>query len=291
MSELFDFDQPDQYAVMGNPINHSKSPQIHTAFAQETGQFIKYTAIHVDVGGFAQAVSHFQGHGGRGLNVTVPFKLDAWKMSDTLSERAKRAGAVNTLILQEDGNIHGDNTDGMGLVNDIVEHLGWAIEQQRILILGAGGASRGVIGPILEKKPASLYIVNRTASRATELVSLFSDMKSTETETLAAGGYDSLIGQQFDLVINATAASLQGEVPPLPDDLLSESGCCYDMMYAAQPTAFMAWASQHGVSKISDGLGMLVGQAAESFTLWRKVRPSVAPVIQAIRQSMSEACG
>ena len=137
MSNIFDFDKPDQYAVMGNPINHSKSPQIHTAFAKETGQFIEYTAIHVDVGGFAQAVSHFQAHGGKGLNVTVPFKLDAWKLSDTLSERAQRAGAVNTLILNNDGSVDGDNTDGIGLVNDIKEHLGWPLAQQKVLILGA----------------------------------------------------------------------------------------------------------------------------------------------------------
>ncbi len=290
MSDIFDFDRPDRYAVMGNPITHSKSPQIHTAFARQTDQNIDYTAIHVDVGGFAQAVSHFQGHGGKGLNVTVPFKLDAWKLADSLSERAQRAGAVNTLILNEDGSIEGDNTDGIGLVNDIIGHLGWTIEQQRILILGAGGASRGVIGPILDNKPAALYIANRTASRAFELADLFSNIKSTDRRSTSihidAGGYETLTGQQFDLVINATAASLQGEVPPLPDDLVSPSGCCYDMMYAAQPTAFMQWASQHGVAKIADGLGMLVGQAAESFALWRGIRPNVTPVIQSIRQTM-----
>jgi shikimate dehydrogenase len=281
MSDLFDFDKPDQYAVMGNPINHSKSPQIHTAFAQETGQHIIYSAIHVDVGGFSQAVSHFQGHGGKGLNVTVPFKLDAWKLADSLSERAKRAGAVNTLVLGKDGYIEGDNTDGLGLVNDIVEHLKWPIAQQRVLILGAGGAARGVLGPLLEKHPAQLFIANRTASKAVELADLFADMATVE-----AGGYDSLNGRQFDLVINATAASLQGEVPPLPDDLLSPEGCCYDMMYGNKPTAFMQWAQQHGVRHISDGLGMLVGQAAESFRIWRGVKPSVAPVIKTIRNSI-----
>lgn len=281
MTDLFDFDKPDQYAVMGNPINHSKSPQIHRAFAQETAQNIEYNAIHVDVGGFAQAVSHFQGHGGKGLNVTVPFKLEAWKLADTLSERAQRAGAVNTLILEKDGHIQGDNTDGIGLVSDIMEHLGWPIAQQKILILGAGGAARGVLGPILDNQPASVYIANRTASKAVDLASLFADMGNIE-----GGGYDAIVGQQFDLVINATAASLQGEVPPLPDDLISPGGYCYDMMYGDKPTAFMQWAQQHGVSKISDGLGMLVGQAAESFTLWRGVRPAVTPVIQAIRHSM-----
>lgn len=286
MSDIFDFEKPDIYAVMGNPISHSKSPQIHTAFALETEQKIEYTAIHVDVGGFSQAVSHFQGHGGRGLNVTVPFKLDAWKMADSLTERAKRAGAVNTLILSKDGAIKGDNTDGVGLVNDIIDHLGWVISQKRVLILGAGGASRGVIGPILEKKPQSLTIANRTASKATELARLFADMKDKETQAIEAGGYDFLTGRQFDLVINATAASLHGEVPPLPDGLLASDGCCYDMMYAAQATAFMRWAEQQGVTQISDGLGMLVGQAAESFYVWRGIRPAVTPVIHSIKKSM-----
>lgn len=287
MSDIFDFDKPDLYAVMGNPINHSKSPQIHTAFALETGEKIEYSAIHVDVGGFVQAVSHFQGHGGKGLNVTVPFKLDAWKMADSLTDRAKRAGAVNTLILGKEGDIKGDNTDGVGLVNDIIDHLGWEITQKRILILGAGGASRGVIGPILDKKPLTLSIANRTASKAVDLANLFSDMKDNDTKKVDGGGYDALPGQQFDLIINATAASLQGEVPPLPDDLIAQGGCCYDMMYSAQPTAFMQWAKEHGVTHISDGLGMLVGQAAESFSIWRGIRPSVAPVIKKIQESMS----
>ncbi|WP_198263113.1 shikimate dehydrogenase [sulfur-oxidizing endosymbiont of Gigantopelta aegis] len=286
MSDIFDFDKPDRYAVMGNPINHSKSPQIHSAFAKETGQKLEYTAIHVDVGGFAQAVSHFQAHGGKGLNVTVPFKLDAWKLADTLTERATKAGAVNTLILEKNGDIQGDNTDGVGLVNDIINHLGWSIAQQRVLILGAGGASRGVIGPILEHQPKSLTIANRTASKAAELVELFSDVKADNTQAIVGGSYDALNGQQFDLVINATAASLKGEVPPIPDNILASNACCYDMMYAAQPTAFMLWASEHGVTQISDGLGMLVGQAAESFTIWRGVRPSVVPVIASIKAAL-----
>ncbi len=286
MSDLFDFDKPDLYAVMGNPINHSKSPQIHHAFARETGQKLEYTAIHVDHGGFAQAVSHFQAHGGKGLNVTVPFKQDAWKLSDSLTPRATRAGAVNTLVLGSDGSITGDNTDGVGLVNDIVDHLGWDIAQKRVLILGAGGASRGVIGPVLEKNPQTLFIVNRTASKAVELADSFANMKHPETQSLEAGGYDAIKGKQFELIINATAASLLGEVPPLPDDLLAADACCYDMMYAAEPTPFMLWAEQHGAAQISDGLGMLVGQAAESFFIWRGVRPSVAPVINSIRQAM-----
>lgn len=284
MSDIFDFDQADRYAVMGNPINHSKSPQIHTSFAQQTEQKIEYTAIHVDVGGFNQAVSHFQAHGGKGLNVTVPFKLDAWRLSDSLSDRAKRAGAVNTLVLKSDGSIEGDNTDGVGLVNDIMEHLGWPLTHQRVLILGAGGASRGVIGPILDQQPVSLFIANRTASKAVELANLFSDMN--DQTNIQAGGYDALDGQQFDLIINATAASLQGEVPPLPENLLASPAYCYDMMYANKPTAFMLWAEHRGVQNISDGLGMLVGQAAESFYIWRGKKPQVSEVIQTIRQSI-----
>lgn len=286
MSDIFDFDKADLYAVMGNPIKHSKSPQIHSAFALQTGQKLEYSAIHVDIGGFAQAVRHFQGHGGKGLNVTVPFKLDAWKLSDTLTQRAKRAGAVNTLSLAENGKIEGDNTDGVGLVNDIVDHLGWTIKQKKILILGAGGASRGVIGPILDKEPYSLTIANRTAVKASELASTFEDCKTAETRLLIGGGYDALEGQQFDLIINATAASLQGEVPPLPDNIVTAETCCYDMMYAAEPTAFMQWAQQQGAVNISDGLGMLVGQAAESFLIWRGVKPEVKPVINSIRNAM-----
>ncbi|MCK5665909.1 MAG: shikimate dehydrogenase, partial [Thiotrichaceae bacterium] len=239
MSDLFDFDKPELYAVMGNPINHSKSPQIHQAFALQTDQKLEYTAIHVDAGGFAQAVSHFQAHGGKGLNVTVPFKLDAWKLSDSLTERARKAGAVNTLILEKDGSIKGDNTDGIGLVNDIIEHLGWSITQKRILILGAGGASRGVIGPILDNTPKSVTIANRTAAKASELAAFFHDHKTTQTQEINGGGYNALEGKQFDLIINATSASLHGEVPPLPDKIVSSDTCCYDMMYAAQPTAFM----------------------------------------------------
>jgi shikimate dehydrogenase len=281
MSDLFDFDKPDQYAVMGNPINHSKSPQIHQAFAKETGQNLEYSAIHVDLGGFDQAVSHFQGHGGKGLNVTVPFKLEAWNLADELSDRAKRAGAVNTLILGMNGHIKGDNTDGIGLVNDILDNLHWSIKNKQVLMLGAGGAARGVLGPLLDNEPASLFIANRTASKARELASLFTDLGKVE-----GGGFDSLPGKTFDLVINATAASLQGEVPPLPDDLIAPEGCCYDMMYGDKPTAFMQWAEQHGVKHVSDGLGMLVGQAAVSFRLWRGVKPSVQPVIAQIRHGL-----
>lgn len=281
MGDIFDFDKAAKYAVMGNPINHSKSPQIHTAFARQTGQKIEYTAIQVDLGGFDQAVSHFQAHGGKGLNITVPFKLEAYQLADSLTGRAQRAGAVNTLMFQDDGSMLGDNTDGVGLVNDIIEHLHWPIKGQRLLILGAGGAARGVLGPLLEHIPASLMIANRTLATAQSLADDFADLGHIET-----GGYDSLDDRHFDLVINATAASLQGEVPPLPDELLSSNAHCYDLMYASRPTAFMQWASQHQAAQIADGLGMLVGQAAESFFVWRGVKPEVAPVIKAVRELM-----
>ncbi len=281
MANMFDFDKAAKYAVMGNPIQHSKSPQIHTAFALQTGQNIEYSAIQVDLGGFAQAVRHFQGHGGKGLNVTVPFKLEAYQLADKLTERAQRAGAVNTLVFQDDGNVLGDNTDGIGLVNDIMQNLHWPLNQQRVLILGAGGAARGILGPLLDQHPAAVTIANRTVTTAQSLADDFADLGNLDT-----GGYESLSGRQFDLLINATAASLQGEVPPLADDLLSATAHCYDLMYASQPTAFMQWAMQHHAAHIADGLGMLVGQAAESFFVWRGVRPEVTPVINSMRASM-----
>jgi shikimate dehydrogenase len=286
MTDIFDFQHRDRYAVMGNPIQHSKSPQIHQEFAKTTQQKIEYSAIHVDLGGFKQAVSHFQGHGGKGLNVTVPFKLDAWKMADSLTKRAQLAGAVNTLMLLDNGDIQGDNTDGVGLVNDIIDHLGWSIKNKKVLILGAGGASRGIIGPILEQLPQSLFIANRTLAKATELAQLFAK-STTVLNGIRGGGYESLNGEQFDLVINATAASLHGKLPPLPDNLLTSESYCYDLMYASEATPFMRWAKQHQAAHISDGLGMLVGQAAESFALWRSIKPEVKPVIEMMRKQLT----
>lgn len=289
MSDLFDFDpSPDNYAVMGNPINHSKSPQIHGQFAKQTGQNMDYQAIHVDLGGFTQAVRNFQANGGKGLNITVPFKLEAYRLADTLSPRAERAGAVNTFICHKDGTIEGDNTDGYGLVNDILDILKWSIAGKRVLILGAGGAARGIIEPILENKPELLFIANRTASKAIDLADDFNSLV-IEGSAISAGGYDTLQGQQFDLVLNATAASLQGELPPLPEDLLAADANCYDLMYGAEPTTFMRWAKTHGAQGIADGLGMLVGQAAESFYRWRDKRPEVVPVIDGIRAGLNSS--
>jgi len=281
MSSLFDFDKPALYAVMGNPVSHSKSPRIHGLFAEQTGQRIQYTAIQVDPGGFEQAVRNFTANGGRGLNVTVPFKTNAWELADSRTPRAELAGAVNTIVVRAQGVLHGDNTDGAGLVNDIVRNQNGSIADKAVLLLGAGGAARGVLGPLLEQRPGRLVIANRTADRAFSLAQNFSHLGA-----VAGCGFDDLAGRRFDLVINATSASLQGELPPLPDDLLASGAWCYDMMYGAAPTPFMLWAKDHRAGKVLDGLGMLVEQAAESFFIWRGVRPQTAPVIAALRREL-----
>ncbi|MDT8383426.1 MAG: shikimate dehydrogenase [Gammaproteobacteria bacterium] len=282
MSSLFDFDQPaDAYAVMGNPISHSRSPQIHAAFAAQTGQRIRYTAIQVDPGGFAQAVGNFFANGGKGLNVTVPFKREAWELAGERGPEAEQAGAVNTLLLNADGVLVGRNTDGIGLVRDILHNHGGVIAGQRVLLIGAGGAARGVLQPLLAQRPARLVIANRTASRAHQLAADFRPLGE-----VSGAAFGELAGQAFDLIINATAASLQGEVPPLPDEICTATSWCYDMMYAAEPTPFVRWARQHGAAQALDGLGMLVEQAAESFLHWRGVRPDTAPVIQQLRHEL-----
>ena len=283
MSDLFDFDvRKDSYAVMGNPITHSKSPLIHSLFAQQTNQKLEYTAIHVDLGGFEQAVGNFNASGGKGLNITVPFKQEAFAVVTEISDRAKRAGAVNTIKF-EGKKIIGDNTDGVGLVNDLTKNLQIELKDKRVLLMGAGGAARGVIAPLLAEHPALLIIANRTPDKAVSLAKAFADLGCVQ-----GCGYQLLEELQFDVVINATAASLQGEVPPLPDDMLAEHAVCYDMMYGAKPTAFMAWAAVHGAQTITDGLGMLVEQAAESFFIWRGVRPDTGPVIAAVREQLNK---
>lgn len=275
-------DKIDQYAVFGNPIKHSKSPQIHTAFAEQTGQSLHYRAHKVEVGRFADAAGQFFKNGGKGLNITVPFKLDAFDFADELSGRARRAGAVNTLALGDDQRIYGDNTDGVGMVRDIKDNLGWDLHDRRILILGAGGAVRGILGPLLKQNPTQVMVANRTAEKAQALAELFA-----ERGQVSGGGYDALDGRQFDLIINGTSASMSGDLPPLPGQLLSNEGCAYDMMYGADPTPFMRWAAAETAWAVSDGLGMLVEQAAESFCIWRGVRPDTKPVIELIRQSLS----
>lgn len=276
--------EKDKYAVFGNPIKQSKSPAIHACFAAQCGQAMQYRAVRVDEDRFTDAARRFFDGGGRGLNVTVPFKQDAYRFADQLSERAKRAGAVNTLKLGPDGKVQGDNTDGIGLVRDMVANLGWVVQGLRILIVGAGGAVRGVLEPLLRERPKELLIVNRTASKAEELAAEFGDLGAVE-----GGGYELIGERQFDLVINASSAGLAGEMPDLPSSLLTERSCCYDMVYGSEPTAFMRWSAHHAAWAVSDGLGMLVEQAAQSFYLWRGQRPETRPVINQIREAMEAA--
>ena len=287
MTDIFDFEPSiDEYAVMGNPVAHSKSPLIHSAFAQQTQQRIHYSAIQVDPGGFRQAVGNFFANGGKGLNVTVPFKQEAWQLADERSERAELAGAVNTL-LQHGERLYGDNTDGIGLVRDLVQNLHITLNGKRLLIIGAGGAARGVIQPLLNENPELLVITNRTADKAYELATLFNNHSNQQNNAVIKGSsFTDLDDQAFDIVINATSASLKGDVPAIPQTVFSRDTWCYDMMYGAALTVFLQWVKQCGVVQLSDGLGMLVEQAAESFYLWRGVRPETGPVIQQLRDSL-----
>ena len=281
MKDIFDFGKKvDDYAVMGNPIAHSKSPSIHTLFAEQTQQSILYTAIHVDIEGFKQAVGNFAAAGGKGLNITVPFKQEAWALVTERSERAERAGAVNTIKIEDD-KLFGDNTDGVGLVNDLTVNHSIELTGKNILLMGAGGAARGVLIPLLKQNPASIFVANRTPDKAKDLADDFSDAGN-----IRGGGYEAIADMKFDVVINATAASLQGELPPLPDTLLNDNASCYDMMYAAKPTPFMQWATEHNAIKVLDGLGMLVEQAAESFLIWRGVKPETQQVIDKLRKEL-----
>ena len=269
----------DHYAVMGNPIAHSLSPLIHTQFATQTGQDICYEAILVPVDGFIAAVKSFHAEGGKGLNVTVPFKQEAWQLADEHTERAQRARAVNTLVMQEDGCILGDNTDGAGLLRDLTQNHGLNIKNRRILILGAGGAVRGVLAPLLAESPAEIRIANRTPERAQQLVEDFHDLGR-----LSACSFENLDSYQADIIINGTSAGLSGELPPISEQIFADVEAAYDMMYSQyEPTDFQCWAEACGARISLDGLGMLVEQAAESFYIWRGVRPDTQSVIQSLR--------
>jgi len=267
----------DHYAVIGNPIGHSKSPLIHTEFAKQTGQDLDYISQEIPLDGLASGLKQLQKEGFKGINITVPFKEQVWQSVDNKSKHAKRAGAINTLLFNQDGTLYGDNTDGIGLCRDLVDNHQIGLKDKRILLLGAGGAARGVIEPLLSYQPSQLFIANRTASKAQQLADIF-----TEFGNIQGGGFDELTGH-FDVIINATSASLQGKVPPLPNDILNEQASCYDMMYSDTDTAFIIWAKQHGAGKSIDGLGMLVEQAAEAFRLWRGVKPDTKTVIELIR--------
>ncbi|WP_244807640.1 shikimate dehydrogenase [Caballeronia zhejiangensis] len=274
-----------QYAVIGNPIEHSKSPWIHAQFAAQTGEPIEYGRILGPLDGFTREVKAFIASGGRGMNVTVPFKLEAHALADSLSPRAAAAGAVNTLAFGPDG-VRGDNTDGVGLVRDIEVNLGVSLKGARILLLGAGGAARGVVLPIFDRAPAALTIVNRTAAKAHQLVDQFAQNASECGVRFSGGGADSAEAGQYDVIVNATAGSLDAALPDCDDGAFGAGTLAYDMMYGAQPTVFMQHASKLG-ARASDGLGMLVEQAAESFFIWRGVRPDGGAVLRDLRAALA----
>ncbi len=272
----------DKYCVFGNPIAHSKSPEIHAAYAAQTGQQLSYEKCLAALDGFGAAVRAFIAAGGKGANVTVPFKLEAHKLATSLTVRAQAAGAVNTLVFDADGSITGDNTDGAGLVADIVQNAGVPIAGKLVLLLGAGGAARGVVLPILEHRPAALVIANRTVATAEALVEQFGALAGTGV--LSACGFADVLGT-FDIIINATSASLSADLPPVPATVFAPGALALDMMYGAKPTVFMEFAASHG-AVTRDGLGMLVEQAAEAFQAWRGVRPQTAAVLQQLRAKL-----
>ncbi|MGB5276481.1 MAG: shikimate dehydrogenase [Gammaproteobacteria bacterium] len=271
-------DEIDRYAVFGNPVEHSKSPFIHTCFAEQTGQQLIYTAELVEPEDFENAVANFANNGGRGINITVPFKQAAWQLAGECSERAQRAGAVNTLVINGKDDYYGDNTDGVGLTRDLTINHKLQLQHKQILIVGAGGAVRGVIEPLLTEGPASLTIANRTKEKALQLARDFADLGN-----IRGCGLDELGSDRYDVIINGTSASLSGDLPSLPGTLIHQHTFCYDMMYATEATPFMRWAREHGAEKVEDGKGMLVEQAAESFRIWRGCKPETAPVIEALR--------
>lgn len=272
-------DQPDTYAVIGNPVEHSRSPEIHAAFAARTGEAVTYHRLPAELDAFADTVHGFLERGGKGLNVTLPFKQQAADYADQISERARAAGAVNTLSRQPDGTISGDNTDGAGLVRDLLDNFGLTLANKRVLILGAGGAVRGVTAPLLELNPAALVIANRTPEKAAAVADLFRNAGPISACALA----DAINSGPFDLVINAISSGLQGSMPDLPWGLFSADAAAYDMIYADEPTPFLSWAATQDVARRRDGFGMLVEQAAESFYIWRGVRPPTGPVIEQLR--------
>jgi shikimate dehydrogenase len=270
---------PDQYGVIGHPVAHSWSPFIHGMFARQTGESLVYRLHDVSAEDFRNYVLEFFSRGGRGLNVTVPHKVAAADLANELTPRAERAGAVNTLMLKRDNRLLGDNTDGAGLVHDLRDNLGVQIADRRVLIVGAGGATRGVVAPLLVLRPVELVIANRTADRAQAFAADFADLGA-----IRGCGFDDIGFESFDVVINATSASLSGEVPAVPASVLRPETVCYDMAYSKSETPFLKWAREQRATRTLQGWGMLVEQAAESFQLWRGVRPQTAPVLAALRQ-------
>ena len=275
----------DRYAVIGNPIAHSKSPEIHAAFARQTGQDMSYERLLAPLDGFAATTMRFAREGGRGANVTVPFKLEAFALARERSARAEHAGACNTLAWRGT-HWYGDNTDGVGLVRDLTVNLGVELAGRDVLVLGAGGAGHGILGPLLATGPRSLAISNRTAARADELARLLA-----ADGPIVARAFGELGGERFDLVIDATSARLtsagDGDAAaalPWPETIFAPGALAYDLKYATEPTVFVHWARRHGAARAVDGLGMLIEQAAESFLLWRGVRPHTAPLFALLRE-------
>ena len=271
----------DQYCVFGHPIEHSRSPFIHQMFAQQTKQQLSYEKKWVELDGFTQVITDFIAKGGKGANVTVPFKEQALQICDQLSQAAKRAGAVNTLSFI-DGKILGDNTDGIGLVQDLLRN-NIMLNNRRILLLGAGGAAKGVILPLLAENPANIVIANRTVNKAKQLCQQFTGRR------LLGCGFDDISSQHFDIIINATSASLTGTFPDISAQLIHTKMTCYDMVYSKELTPFLQWAKAQGAAKVFDGLGMLVGQASVSFNIWRHVTPDVETVINALRAELMKS--
>ncbi|MBM3357932.1 MAG: shikimate dehydrogenase [Betaproteobacteria bacterium] len=270
----------DRYAVIGNPVAHSLSPEIHAEFARATGEDVSYTRILAPLDGFKEAVLKFRDGGGRGLNVTLPFKREAWRLSGRHAGYALEAGAVNTLAF--DGpHIVGHNTDGPGIVYDIRNNLGRVVRGKRVLLMGAGGATYGVMEPLMREQPESLVVANRTLENAIALVGHFEKLQQYAARGIVARPYSALAGMQFDIVINATSAGLSGAMPDLPSGLFAEGALAYDMVYGGA-APFLEFAATQG-AQVSDGLGMLVEQAAESFQIWRGVRPATKPVIARLR--------
>jgi shikimate dehydrogenase len=269
----------DQYGVFGHPVGHSLSPFIHGVFARDTGQQMTYRAYDVAPEEFTERVQGFFADGGRGLNITLPHKIVAVEVAQELTARAAHAAAVNTLALQGDNVLLGDNTDGGGLVRDLCDNLGLIITQRRVLILGAGGATRGVLASLLGLEPAIVVIANRTPERAEALAAAFADLGVTQ-----GVGFEYVGETPFDLIINATSASLSGDIPPIPAEAIGPQTVCYDLAYGRSAMAFVRWAQQSGCVRAVQGLGMLVEQAAESFRLWRGIRPQTAEVMAALKE-------